>query len=162
MATDPKRAPSQEQAAGTGAAFFALVFTAIHMAPAIAHLAALPNKIDMGQQAYFAAQQVYAGWMLFVMAFALAVAGNLWLALARRRQREATTLALAAVVLLLFAIGVFFGWVYPANVATLNWFSVPSNWSALRSQWEYGHAAVAVFSFAAFCCTALAALSGRR
>ena len=162
MATDPKRAPSRTQTAGTGAAFFALVFTAIYLAPGVSHLASLPNKIDMGQQAYYSAQQAYRGWALFGVALALAGAANLWLALANWRRGISPALPIASVVLLLAGFGVFLVWVYPANAATQNWFSVPSNWIAWRRQWEYGHAASAVLSFAAFCCTALAALAGRR
>ena len=40
---------------------------------------------------------------------------------------------------------------YPANQATENWTVVPENWMALRSQWEYSHAAAAVLNLTAFC-----------
>ena len=66
----------------------------------------------------------------------------------------------AACLLMAATFPVFFIWTYPGNVATQNWTVVPDNWGALRTQWEYSHAANAVLTFAAFCCLALAA--GRR
>jgi hypothetical protein len=146
----------------TIAAFLALVFGAINLAPSIAHVASLPNKIDMPEQVYFAAQRAYFGWAWFGLALGLAIAANLWFALASRRHRAALVLGVLAVVLLLGELGVFFGWVQPANAATLNWVSAPSGWQMLRTQWEYGHAVIAGLAFAAFCCTALAAAIGRR
>jgi len=68
--------------------------------------------------------------------------------------------AVAACLLMAATFPVFFIWTYPGNVATQNWTVVPDNWGALRTQWEYSHAANAVLTFAAFCCLALAA--GRR
>jgi hypothetical protein len=39
----------------------------------------------------------------------------------------------------------------PANAATANWSMQPENWMALRTSWEYGHAAIAGLTLAAFC-----------
>jgi hypothetical protein len=45
--------------------FLAIILTALALVPSGAHLAAMPTKMAMAQAAYFAAQQVYAGWALF-------------------------------------------------------------------------------------------------
>ncbi len=44
---------------------------------------------------------------------------------------------------------VFWTYTYPANQATNNWTMLSENWSNLRSQWEYSHAASAVLNLAA-------------
>jgi hypothetical protein len=150
------------QAATTAARFFALVCTALILAPSIAHLASLPAKIGMDRASYFAAQAAYRGWALFGIGFVLAIAANLWLAVQVRDRRGPFVFAITATVLLLVTLGVFFSWVQPANAVTENWTVMPENWSDWRRQWEHGHAMIAVVTFAAFCCTALAVSFVRR
>ena len=57
--------------------FLAIMLTALALVPSEAHLAALPNKMAMGQAAYFIAQQIYAGWALFGIVLFGALAANL-------------------------------------------------------------------------------------
>ena len=45
--------------------FLAILFMALALVPGGAHLFELPNKIGLGEDAYFAVQQIYAGWALF-------------------------------------------------------------------------------------------------
>ena len=45
--------------------FLAILLTALALVPAGAHLAELPNKIGLDQEAYFIVQNIYAGWALF-------------------------------------------------------------------------------------------------
>ena len=60
------------------------------------------------------------------------------------------------------ALAGFFVWTYPANVATANWTEVPAGWEALRTQWEYSHAATAVLIFLALCAAVWSVLSTSR
>ena len=59
--------------------FAAIVATLISLAPSLAHLLELPHKMTLSARAYFAVQQIYAGWDLFGIAIAvttmLSVAG---------------------------------------------------------------------------------------
>lgn len=71
------------------------------------------------------------------------------------------TLALGAFVLMAATLAIFFAWTFPANQATANWTSVPANWQALRTHWEYAHAAGAVLTFVAFCLVAWSVLLPR-
>lgn len=48
--------------------FLAIVLTALALVPAGAHLAELPNKIGLDQEAYFIVQSIYRGWALFGIA----------------------------------------------------------------------------------------------
>lgn len=134
----------------------ALATTALALVPAGAHLFALPNKLDLGQEAYFAVQGIYRGWALFGIVLLAALASNLALAVLTRRRARTFALAAGACLAILAILAIFFVWVFPANQATANWTAVPAGWQALRAQWEYGHAVNAILTFLAFCAVALA------
>jgi hypothetical protein len=143
------------------AAFFAVVLTALALAPGLAHLFALPNKIGLPQEQYFVAQGIYRGWALLGIVLFAALAANFVLALISRGKGAAFVFAGAGFLLILVTLGIFFRWTYPANVATENWTSVPANWEGLRRQWEYSHAVNALITFAALCCVTTSALVAR-
>jgi len=143
-------------------AFLALLLTALALVPGGAHLASLRNKMGMERDAYFVAQQVYAGWALFGIPLIGALLANLALALSLRGAREARALAFTAALALATSLAVFFAWVFPANRATSNWTTIPANWEALRRQWELGHAAGALLTLLAFVCVALAVVVAAR
>ena len=48
----------------TAARFFNLLFTVFALAPALAHLLELPNKIGLSRDDYLIVQQIYRGWAL--------------------------------------------------------------------------------------------------
>jgi hypothetical protein len=131
--------------------FLAIVFTALALVPAGAHLFELPNKIGLAEEEYFVVQSIYRGWALFGIVLFGALAANLAAAILVRRQRTALWLAFLAFLLVAAGLVIFFTWTYPANQATSNWTIVPENWQELRSQWEYAHATNAVLTFLAFC-----------
>jgi hypothetical protein len=132
--------------------FCAIVLTSMALVPSGTHFFELPNKIGLGQDAYFTVQGIYRGWALFGIALlgALLVDGALALLLALRRQ--AYGLPLLAFLLVGATLAIFFVWIFPVNQATMNWTAVPADWEALRTQWEYGHAVNAVLTFSALCC----------
>jgi hypothetical protein len=143
------------------AQFLAIVLSALALVPAGAHFFELPNKIGLAQDAYFVVQSIYRGWALFGIVLFGALAANLALTLMVRRRRGAFWLALAAFLLVVATLVVFFTWTYPANQATNNWTQVPANWEELRLQWEYAHAANAVLTFTALCAATLSTLQTR-
>jgi hypothetical protein len=144
------------------AQFLAIVLTALALVPAGAHLAELPNKIGLDQEAYFIVQSIYRGWALFGIALFGALAANLAAAIVARRQRAPFWLALSAFLLVAATLVIFFTWTYPTNQATSNWTVVPQNWQELRRQWEYAHATNAVLTFLALCAITLSVLLTRR
>jgi membrane protease YdiL (CAAX protease family) len=124
---------------------FAIALTALILIPSGAHLFELPGKIGLDRDAYFTVQQIYAGWSLFGAPIFAAILVNIVLYFAERRHHAATAhWALIAASLIVISLGVFFTWIFPANQATENWTMQPDNWEALRSNWEYGHAANAI------------------
>jgi len=139
--------------------FIAIVFAALALVPAGAHLFALPNKINMGQGQYFTAQSIYSGWALLGIVLIGALIANGALAFMIRDGTGPFMFALAAVLCFAASLVVFFIWVFPANQATNNWTAVPADWRALRIRWEYGHAVSAILGFSALCFTTLAALT---
>lgn len=143
------------------AQFLAIVFTALALVPAGAHLFELPNKIGLAQDEYFVVQNIYRGWALFGIVLFAALGANLTLAVMVHHRRAPFLLALLAFLLVAGTLVIFFTWTYPANQATANWTVVPDDWRELRTQWEYAHAANAVLTFIALCAATLSALLAR-
>jgi hypothetical protein len=141
--------------------FLALVLTALALIPAGAHFFELPNKIGLPQDQYFIVQNIYRGWALFGLVLFPALGAALALTIALRHHRAAYWLALAGFLCIAATLVIFFTWTYPANVATSNWTVVPANWEALRTRWEYAHAANAVLTFIALCLLTLSLLATR-
>lgn len=141
--------------------FLALVLAALALAPGIAHLASLPNKIDLGETDYFISQNVYRGWALFGTVLIGSVFSTLALMIAVRAQRTPLLLSGFALLCQLATLAIFFAFTFPANVATSNWTTVPADWQQLRWQWEVSHATNAVVSFVGFCALVIAVITTR-
>jgi hypothetical protein len=127
------------------------VFTALALAPAVAHLASLPNKIDLGQIDYFISQNIYRGWSLFGVALIGALLSDLALVVVVRAQMAPMFLAGGALLCQIATLAIFFAFTFPANRATDNWTSIPANWDSLRWQWEVSHAVSTAIAFIGFC-----------
>ena len=56
---------------------------------------------------------------------------------------------------------VFWTFTFPANQATVNWTEIPENWEALRTRWEYSHAAGAGLNLVAMISLVLSVLAWR-
>ncbi len=121
--------------------FLALLFTALALAPALAHLLELPNKIGLSREDYLTVQQIYRGWALLGFVVVGALLSNLVLTIVIRTKPRAFVLTLIAFLCILGTQVVFWTYTYPANQETGNWTMLPANWLELRRQWEYSHAA---------------------
>jgi Domain of unknown function (DUF1772) len=132
------------------ASFLSLLFVALALAPAIAHLLELPNKITLSRPDYLTVQQVYRGWALLGFVIAGALLSTLVLTMLVRRQQKTFVFALLALLCIVGAQVVFWTYTYPTNQATSNWTFLPENWQALRAQWEYSHAVGAGLNLIAF------------
>jgi hypothetical protein len=126
----------------------AILVTALALVPAGTHFFELPNKLGLSEADYFTVQHIYNGWALFGAVIFAAIILDAVLVWTLRGQRGFAA-ALVALICTLAGLAIFFAWTYPANVATANWTTVPANWQALRTQWEYSHAANAVLTFGA-------------
>ena len=129
--------------------FLSLLFAALALAPAMAHLLELPNKINLPREDYLTVQQIYRGWNLLGFVVAGALLSTLALTITVRQERKAFTFALIAFLCIVGTQVVFWTYTYPANQATNNWTTLPGNWTELRRQWEYSHATSAVLNLVA-------------
>jgi hypothetical protein len=127
----------------TTARFSSLLFVALALAPALAHLLELPNKIDLTAEEYLTVQGIYRGWALLGIVVLGALLSTLKLTILVRKKRKALALSLIAFLRIVGTQVAFWTLTYPANQATDNWTVLPANWPALRAQWEYSHAASA-------------------
>ncbi len=137
--------------------FLSLLFTAFTLVPAGAHLMELANKIDVPAESYLTMQQIYRGWSLSAILVVGALLSTLWLVLTLRRQRG----GIAALIAFVSIVGtqiVFWMFTFPMNAATNDWTMLPAGWEAMRTQWEYSHAASAGLNLVAFVSTIVAVL----
>jgi hypothetical protein len=141
--------------------FFAIVLTALALVPLGAHLASLPNKINLTAEQYFIVQHSYNGWFLFAFVQIPSVIVAFALAVMMRADARPFRLAIVGGVCMAATLAVYFIWVNPANLATDQWTTIPGNWETLRRNWEYGHAASAFFSIIALCAITAAVVASR-
>src|SRR4029450_11839682 len=133
----------------TISSFLSLVFAALALALAMAHVLELPNKMPLSPDAYPTVQQIYRGWALLGFVVAGALLSTLALTLTVRKEHKAFLFAFIALLCIAGTQVVFWTYTYPANQATHNWTMLPDNWVELRRQWEYSHATSAVLNFVA-------------
>jgi len=129
--------------------FLSLLFAALAVAPAMAHLLELPNKINLSREDYLRVQQIYRGWALLGFVVAGALLSTLALTITVRKTQKPFVFALIALLCIAGTQVVFWTYTYPANQATINWTVLPENWVVLRRQWEYSHATSAVLNLLA-------------
>lgn len=127
----------------------AVLCVAISMAAAWAHLLALPNKMKLDREAYLVAQGLYRGWAMLGVVVVAGLVLSAALTIHQHRIGARAQGALVATLCVALALGVFFLFTQPANVATANWTRLPGDWETLRRQWEFSHAVAAVLYFAA-------------
>lgn len=135
---------------------------ALVLVPSGAHLAELPNKIALSRDEYLTVQQIYRGWASFGVIVYAALALALAFTLRVRRAPRAFRPALTGLLCLVGTQAIFWVFTFPTNQATSNWTVLPGNWTSLRVQWEYSHAASAVLNLAALVALPHAALTAVR
>lgn len=126
----------------------------------MAHLLEMPHKMELSMDDYKVVQTIYRGWSSLGIIQAGAVISTLILLFYVRQSTTVFRLTLIAFLCLALTLVIFFIYTYPVNVATDNWTRLPQNWTDLRRQWEYSHAASAVLELIAFVLLILVALNG--
>jgi hypothetical protein len=139
--------------------FLSLLFTALALGPALAHLLEAPNKINLSGADYLTVQQLYRGWAMLGIVVAGALLSTLFLTIMVRKQSTAFTFTLIALLCIVVTQVVFWTFTHPVNQATSNWTLLPANWQELRQQWEYSHVASAVLNLTAMVTLILSALA---
>jgi hypothetical protein len=142
--------------------FVALLSSAMTLGGALAHLFALPNKIGMPREDYFAAQAAYRGWSLLGLLLLVQLVSIVGVAALSRDQPRIFRPLVAAAIFLVAAQAVFWTFTFPTNVATENWTVAPDDWRHLRARWEYSHAVGALLQLLVTASLILAALRRAR
>jgi hypothetical protein len=138
-----------------------ITLTALALGAGLAHLFALPNKMQLSSEEYLVVQQIYRNWA-YLGIFPLTAFGvTLALAILSRDDRKAFWFTLLAALCIGTAIVVSFLFNYPANAQTQNWTTLPSNWQDLRARWELAHAASALLNLIALILLTLSLLPDR-
>ncbi len=125
----------------------ALLLAAMSMAFSFCHLMELPARIDWPQALWVGSTVIGGQYRMFgtlgavVELSAIVGLGAWWYA-----QRSAGRLRLAAAVLYLIALAIWWAVVFPANREFAAWqeLGVPADWDTWRRRWEFGHAVMAV------------------
>jgi len=124
--------------------FITILLAALTMAPLMAHLLELPNKMKLSRDAYLIVQGIYRGWnLLGVLEVATVVFSTILLVLTIKNKKPMRFVMFAFICFDL-ALIIFFSFTLPANQITDNWTMLPDNWEQLRNRWEYSHATRAI------------------
>lgn len=153
-----------------------MVFTALAMAPALAHAFEFPGKRRLDQASYVAVQAIYyPGFTLLGIAEPVAVIVIAALLLLTPRHGGAFLLTLLALLCLLGMQVVYWLFTHPTNKYWLaradttlgkagnRFFAAGSatgatDWTKLRDRWEYSHIARAGLSLLSFLLITLSAV----
>lgn len=139
--------------------FFSLLFVGLTLAPGLAHVLQLPNKMSLSGEDYLRVQQLYAGWALLGVVVLGALISTFVLTVLVRARLRQFALACIAFGSVLVTQVIFWMFTFPVNQETHNWTTLPVNWMTLRECWEYSHATAAVFDLIAFIAIVLAVLA---
>lgn len=138
--------------------FCSILFTALAMGAALAHLYELPNKINLSEKEYHTVQQIYRGWSLLGIVVIAALIFTLVLVIMVRNRQKLFALTLAAFLGLAGTQAIFWTLTFPVNRQTRNWTQLPDDWMKLRKQWEFSHAAGACLNLLSFIALILSVL----
>lgn len=132
----------------------AILFTALSLAPALAHLLEMPAKLGYDGPLWLTLQQsLYGPGFGTVGAFCEvgAVVTTVLLAILVRNRGPAFGWTVLGALCVVAAHASFWIWIAPVNavITSLSPEALPANWTELRSQWEYTHAVRAILQIAA-------------
>jgi hypothetical protein len=140
------------------ARFLSILLIAVSLGFALAHLCAMPNKLELYSRDYLVVQRIYRGWGWFAIPILGAIVTTYVVIRVQHPRPGTIRYSLIALLFLLLAQLDFWTFTYPVNLATHDWTIVPDNWLQLRHRWEYSHAAGAVLMLAALMAAIASAL----
>jgi hypothetical protein len=127
--------------------FMTIILTALTMGMAFCHLLQMPPRMRLDGALWLASNALYqlfgtVGAVIDIGAWILAVV----LTILVRQRRPAFQWTLFGTVCLIVAHVAWWGFIAPVNAELAIWTpeSIPADWTRLRAQWEYTHAARAV------------------
>ena len=140
-----------------GTRFVTTMLAALTLGLGFCHLMQLPSRLGWDQYLWVGSTVqggLYAafgsvGAVIFV---ATVIALALLVYFTREHGRPGFRLALGAALLFALALVLWWVLVYPVNVELAKWVDgpVPSDWTAYRDRWEWGHAIIALVELIGF------------
>jgi hypothetical protein len=127
----------------------AVGLAALALAPTVAHVFALPARLQLSPSEYLVEQQAHEGLVLFAVIGCLALAAVGAHTFMVRRNATAYGWSLVAVVALGAAQIVMWSIAYPVGVETGGWTTLPVDFAAARTRWEYAFVLAGILSFSA-------------
>jgi len=139
--------------------FTSLLFTALALAPGLAHLLEMANKMKLSSNDYLTVQQIYRGWSLLGIVAVGSLLSTFILAIIAYKHEKEFALPLLALVCIIGTLVIFRIFTYPVNQQTKNWTVLPINWIFLRNRWEFSHATSSILNLIALILLILSVLS---
>jgi hypothetical protein len=146
--------------------FAAVMLAALTLGLGFCHLMQLPSRMGWDQYLWVGSTVqggLYAafGSVGTVIFLATIIALGLLAYFTREHGRPGAGMALAALLLFVFALVLWWVLIYPVNVELAKWVDgpVPADWTTYRARWEWGHAIIALtelLGFAALVASVLA------
>ncbi|HWQ52139.1 MAG TPA: hypothetical protein VN442_00545 [Bryobacteraceae bacterium] len=134
--------------------FIGIYLTALTLSLTFCHLLEMPRKMLYDEALYMAVQHslyLYFAWVGAIVEVG-AVISLTALSLLTRKRGLIFRLTLGATICVAAGLAVWFVFVSPANAQMARWSGVPlpPDWTDVRRQWEFGHAASAVVDLIGF------------
>jgi len=140
-----------------GNRFVAIMLAALTLGLGFCHLMQLPARMGWDQFLWVGSTVQGGLYNLFgsigaVIFVATVIALGLNACFVREHGRPGFGLALSAAILFALALALWWVLVYPVNVELAKWVNgpVPSDWTAYRARWEWGHAIISFVELAGF------------
>jgi hypothetical protein len=137
--------------------FVAVMLAALTLGLSLCHLMQLPSRLGWDQYLWVGSTMqggLYATFATLgaVIDVAAVIALALLAYFVREHGRPGFRLALAAAILFVLALVLWWVLVYPVNVELAKWVNgpVPADWTDYRSRWEWGHAIIALVELIGF------------
>jgi hypothetical protein len=137
--------------------FVALLLAALTLGLSFCHLMQLPSRMGWDQYLWVGLTVQGGLYAMFgslgaVLFAATVIVLGLLTYFVREHARPGFNAALAAALLFLLALVLWWVLVYPVNVELAKWINgpVPADWTAYRARWEWGHASIACVELLGF------------
>src|SRR5689334_1384687 len=95
--------------------FITMLFAALTLAPLMAHVLELPNKINLSGSAYLTVQNIYSGWNLLGIIEIATVISSTVLFILTIHNKKPLRFIFFAFLCFDLALILFFSFTYPAN-----------------------------------------------
>jgi len=135
--------------------FITIVLAALDLGMAFCHTLELPAKMNYNVALWTTVNQsLYQEFGSFLGIFSEvgAILTAIVLTFLVRKRRPAFQLTLVGAIFLALALAIWFIFVAPMNAEFAQWTidSIPADWTRVRNQWEYSHAARFVLQLIGF------------